>query len=91
MKKSIKNKLAKKLVTLKAVANPVRLGILYQLASGDKGPRELSKALGEDYFNIAKQLAVLKAAGLVQSKRKGLRVYYRLLKPAVLKVIEQLP
>jgi len=91
MKKSIKNKLAKRMVTLKAIANPVRLAILYELAGGQKGPQELANRLGENYFNVAKQLAVLKAAGLIQSKRKGLRAFYRLAKPSVLKVVEQLP
>ncbi|RKX33447.1 MAG: transcriptional regulator [Verrucomicrobia bacterium] len=91
MKKTVKKKVGKKLTTLKALANPVRLAILYELSSGQKNPRDLAQAIGEDYFNVAKQLAVLRDAGLVQSKRRGLRAYYRLLKPSVLKTVEQLP
>ncbi|MFF4550482.1 ArsR/SmtB family transcription factor [Streptomyces sp. NPDC001435] len=58
---------------LKAVADPSRYRLLWALSSG----RELAGILGAHVAATSQQLAKLRAAGLVTTRREGTRIYYR--------------
>ena len=67
----------------KAFAHPVRLFILHQLGKRDWPVSELQKALGISIPNLSQHLAILKAAGVVVTRREGKRVFCSLPIPEV--------
>jgi rhodanese-related sulfurtransferase/DNA-binding transcriptional ArsR family regulator len=62
----------------KALANPTRLELLDLLAQGERSVEELAAAARMKTSNTSAQLHTLAAAGLVASRRDGVRIYYRL-------------
>jgi DNA-binding transcriptional ArsR family regulator len=62
----------------RALADPKRLCVLETLASGELSVSDLSTTVGCQVPNMSQHLAVLRSAGLVQSRREGSTVYYRL-------------
>jgi rhodanese-related sulfurtransferase len=62
----------------KALANPARLELLDLLAQGERSVEELAQAAGMKVSNTSAQLRALTGAGLVASRREGVRIYYRL-------------
>ncbi len=68
----------------RALADPKRLCVLESLASGELSVSDLSTTVGCQVPNMSQHLAVLRSAGLVQSRRDGSTVYYRLADPRVL-------
>ena len=65
-------------VRFKALAHPVRLQILDMLRSGEACVCHMETALGKRQAYISQQLMVLRDAGLVDARRDGLQVFYRL-------------
>ena len=61
----------------RALADPKRLCVLEQLASGERSVSDLSRDVGCQVPNMSQHLAVLRAAGLVASRREGSTVFYR--------------
>ncbi|REF00510.1 ArsR/SmtB family transcription factor [Thermomonospora umbrina] len=61
----------------KALGNPARLELLELLAQGERSVEELSAASGMKLSNTSAQLRALAQAGLVTTRRDGVRVYYR--------------
>ena len=69
----------KKAELFKALANPVRLAIMDELASGEKCVCEINQVLNEyEQPHISKSLAKLKSVGLIKDRREGTNVYYSL-------------
>jgi DNA-binding transcriptional ArsR family regulator len=62
----------------RALADPKRLCVLETLAGGELSVSDLSTAVGCQVPNMSQHLAVLRSAGLVQSRREGSTIYYRL-------------
>jgi DNA-binding transcriptional ArsR family regulator len=62
----------------RALADPKRLCVLETLAAGELSVSDLSATVGCQVPNMSQHLAVLRSAGLVQSRREGSSVYYRL-------------
>ncbi|HEY1028478.1 MAG TPA: metalloregulator ArsR/SmtB family transcription factor [Pseudomonas sp.] len=75
---------------LKALANPDRLLLLCQLAQGERNVSELEALLGIQQPTLSQQLAVLRREGLVETRRDGKQIFYRISSPAALAVIETL-
>jgi DNA-binding transcriptional ArsR family regulator len=69
---------------LKALAHPSRLMMVEELARGERCVCELQELVGADMSTVSKHLTVLKTAGLVESDKRGLQVFYKLLSPCVL-------
>ena len=69
---------------LKALANASRLMIVDRLAHGECSVGELTNLVGLDRSTVSKHLAVLRAHGIVDDRREGNVVYYRLLTPCVM-------
>ena len=68
----------------RALADPKRLCVLESLAGGELSVSDLSTTVGCQVPNMSQHLAVLRSAGLVQSRRDGSTVYYRLADARVL-------
>jgi DNA-binding transcriptional ArsR family regulator len=62
----------------RALADPKRLCVLEQLAGGERSVSDLSRDAGCQVPNMSQHLSVLRAAGLVASRRDGSTVLYRL-------------
>jgi len=62
----------------KALANPARLELLDLLAQGERSVEELAETAGMKVSNTSAQLRTLAGAGLLASRRDGVRIYYRL-------------
>jgi ArsR family transcriptional regulator, arsenate/arsenite/antimonite-responsive transcriptional repressor len=63
---------------LKALADETRLRIVALLSHGELCVCQLEVALSLTQSNASRQLAVLRSAGLVDTRREGHWVYYRL-------------
>ena len=64
---------------IKALAHPARLLIVDELAErGERCVCELTELVGSDMSTVSRHLAQLKNAGIVESEKHGLMVYYRL-------------
>jgi DNA-binding transcriptional ArsR family regulator len=62
----------------KAFADPKRLMIITELREGERAVGELVKAVGIGQAVISRQLAILRASGVVIPRRAGNNIYYRL-------------
>jgi rhodanese-related sulfurtransferase/predicted transcriptional regulator len=70
----------------KALASPHRLELLELLAQGERTVDSLANEIGVSLANASQHLQALRQASLVESRKHGLFVYYRLADPAVCEV-----
>ncbi|MCQ8184321.1 ArsR/SmtB family transcription factor [Parvularcula maris] len=75
---------------LRTMGNPHRLMILCRLGSGEMPVSELGKAFSLSQSALSQHLAVLRREGLVEARREGQTMHYRIGDPAVLAIIETL-
>ena len=68
---------------LKSLANESRLRIVDRLSRGEASVGQLTEVVGSDISTVSKHLSVLRAHGIVDDRRDGNIVYYRLLTPCV--------
>ncbi len=68
---------------LKAMADSTRLKILHSLHHGERCVSEILEKVGGSQANVSKHLSVLKRAGLVDCRREGLNVFYRIIDEGV--------
>jgi ArsR family transcriptional regulator len=66
----------------KALGDETRLRIVALLAHGELCVCHVQEALGLSQPNVSRHLAILRAAGVVEDRRDGSWVYYRLISPA---------
>lgn len=62
----------------KAVAHPKRIELLDLLCQGERSVEVLAKAANLSFTNASAHLKVLREARLVDTRREGTKVYYRL-------------
>lgn len=74
----------------KALNDPKRLMLLYALGHGDKAVSELCEEFGLSQSNVSQHLGVLRDRGLVEARRDGSYMIYRLRHPKVLAAIDLL-
>jgi rhodanese-related sulfurtransferase/DNA-binding transcriptional ArsR family regulator len=67
----------------KAVGSPHRIEMLELLAQGERTVDSLATEIGLSVANTSQHLQALRQAALVDSRKDGLFVYYRLADPAV--------
>ena len=68
---------------LKALADPTRLRILHSLQGGERCVNDLLAELPCSQANVSKHLSLLRSAGIVEFRRQGVQIYYRIADPAV--------
>jgi len=70
---------------LKALAHPVRLYLVMELARGEKCVNELTcQAACCEISTVSRHLSQLRNAGIVEDDKRGLQVFYRLRAPCIL-------
>ncbi|MCA9911401.1 MAG: helix-turn-helix transcriptional regulator [Anaerolineae bacterium] len=67
----------------KALAHPARLQIVDLLRGGELCVCHIEAALGKRQAYVSQQLMALREAGVVESRRDGLQVYYWIVDPQV--------
>jgi DNA-binding transcriptional ArsR family regulator len=76
---------------MRSLSHPQRLLVLCALGNGEKSVGELRALLGGvEQVPMSQQLMRLRADGLVESRREGTTVYYRIARPEALLVISAL-
>ena len=75
---------------LKVLSHPTRLAVLDILRDGEQCVCHMEAMLNLRQAYISQQLMILKEAGLVESRRDGLNLYYHVIKPEIFKVLDTL-
>jgi len=73
---------------LKVFTHPARLAILEILRDGEHCVCHIEAHLGFRQAYISQQLAVLREAGMIQDRRDGWNVYYRVAEPRIFDVLD---
>lgn len=72
----------------KALMHPARLEILSELRQGEHCVCHLEAVLGYRQAYISQHLSVLKEAGIVEDRRDGWNIYYRVSDPQVFVLLD---
>jgi ArsR family transcriptional regulator len=62
----------------KAIAHPLRIAIIDFLKEGDQCVCDIAGYVGSERSNISRHLSVLVKAGVLEYRKEGLKVIYRL-------------
>ena len=73
---------------LKALSHEGRLMILCHLATGEKSVTDLEQLLSARQAAVSQQLSRLRQEGLVEPRREGKTIFYRLADPRAVKVLD---
>ena len=69
---------------LRVLAHPVRLQIAYGLSEvGDCNVKNIWSCLGLPQSNVSQHLNLMKARGIIESRRQGVEMHYHLEDPTV--------
>ncbi|MBI2890261.1 MAG: helix-turn-helix transcriptional regulator [Nitrospirae bacterium] len=74
----------------RVLSSPRRLEIIHHLRDGEKTVSELVNATGYAKANLSQHLAVMRASGVLASRRIGRRILYRLAFPKMLRAYDLL-
>jgi rhodanese-related sulfurtransferase/DNA-binding transcriptional ArsR family regulator len=74
----------------KALASPHRIEMMELLAQRERTVESLAEELGQTMGNASAHLQVLREARLVEARKEGLYVHYRLADDAVLGLLQQI-
>ena len=72
----------------KVFSNPIRLEILNLLRGGELTVSDLTKKTELTQVNISQHLSIMKSRGIVNSRRNGLNIYYKLSTPKIIKAFD---
>jgi DNA-binding transcriptional ArsR family regulator len=72
----------------KALSNPARIFILELLRSGELSVTELQDQLKIDSSSVSQHLSVLRNKNIVESRKAGTTVYYRVSDPQVFTLLD---
>ena len=75
---------------LRALSNEDRLLLLCQMSQGEYSVGELEELLDIRQPTLSQQLTVLRAEGLVDTRREGKRIFYRVSDQKVLMILTTL-
>jgi DNA-binding transcriptional ArsR family regulator len=69
---------------LQAIGQPIRIAIANFLKDGEQCVCDIAEFVGSERSNVSKHLSVMVNAGLLESRKDGLKVIYRLKCPCIL-------
>ena len=72
---------------MQAMAHPLRLKILCLVGNQELSVLEIVEAVGTSQSNISQHLAVLRDNGLLDARKDGTKVFYRIADPRVVRMI----
>lgn len=63
---------------LQAIGHPIRIAIAHFLKDGEQCVCDIAEFVGSERSNVSKHLSIMVNAGLLESRKQGLNVIYRL-------------
>ena len=74
----------------KAMAHPIRIAAIAFLKDGEQCVCDIAAAVGTERSNLSKHLSVMVHAGILQFRRDGLKMMYKIKTPHILKSFDNL-
>jgi DNA-binding transcriptional ArsR family regulator len=68
----------------KAIAHPLRIAIIDFLKNGEQCVCDIAEHIGSERSNVSRHLAVMVNAGVLEYRKEGLKVIYKLKTPCIL-------
>ena len=68
----------------KFMGNPKRIEIMFVLDGCEKCVDEIAKKMGINISNVSQHLAIMKDKGIVETRREGVKIYYKISNPKTL-------
>jgi len=68
----------------KAIAHPVRIAIIDFLKDGPQCVCDIAMHISSERSNVSRHLSVMVSAGILEYRKEGLRVIYKLKAPCVI-------
>lgn len=72
---------------IQAAAHPIRLAIIEYLADGEQCVCDIVDYVEAQRSNVSRHLSVMLKAGVVESRKDGLKVIYSLKTPCIIKFL----
>lgn len=72
---------------VQAAAHPIRLAVIEYLSKGEQCVCDIVEHVGAQRSNVSRHLSVMVKAGLLESRKDGLKVMYSLRTPCILKFL----
>ncbi|MHC4553245.1 MAG: ArsR/SmtB family transcription factor [Planctomycetota bacterium] len=72
----------------KAIAHPVRVAVMNFLADGEQCVCDIADTVGTERTNLSKHLSIMVNAGVLKSRKDGLKVMYDIKTPCVLRFLD---
>ena len=69
---------------VKAIAHPLRIAIVDFLKDGEQCVCDIAEYVGSERSNVSRHLSVMVNAGVLQCRKEGLKVIYKLKTPCIL-------
>lgn len=67
-----------------AIGHPIRLEIIDFLKNGERCVCDIAEQIGAERSNVSRHLSVMVAAGVLEHRKDGLKVIYKLKCPCIL-------
>jgi len=68
----------------KAIAHPLRIAIIDFLKDGEQCVCDIAETTGSERSNVSRHLSVMVNAGVLEYRKEGLKVIYKLKTPCIL-------
>jgi len=75
---------AKQAEIAKAIAHPLRIAIVDLLKDGEQCVCDIAEFVGSERSNVSRHLSVMAGAGVLEYRKEGLKVIYKLKTPCIL-------
>ena len=72
---------------VKAIAHPLRIAILDFLKGGEQCVCDIAEHVGSERSNVSRHLAVMVNARVLEHRKEGLKVIYKLRTPCILECL----
>ncbi len=69
---------------IKAMAHPLRIAIVEFLKDGPQCVCDIAEFVGSERSNVSRHLSVMVSAGVLEYRKEGLKVIYKLKTPCIL-------
>jgi ArsR family transcriptional regulator len=69
---------------VRAIAHPLRVAIVDFLKNGEQCVCDIADYVGSERSNVSRHLSVMTGAGVLEHRKEGLKVIYKLKTPCIL-------
>ena len=73
---------------IKAVAHPLRIAVVDYLRDGEQCVCDIAEYVSSERSNVSRHLSMMVSAGILESRKQGLKVMYKIKTPCILKFFD---